>query len=165
MRALLLAYSFKQPVGDLVSGGWLIDSLHVICFGGLALYEAFNHQIRPLFFFAVVPGAVSVALVFRVRERPQSSSEQRERGGRHAASALRTESRKLLPRRYWQVLVVLGVFNLANFCDALLILRANEVGLSFVSVILVYALFNLTYATLSFPAGIVCRVGSSMRSG
>ena len=42
-----------------------------------------------------------------------------------------------------------------NFSDALLILRANELGLSFVSVILVYTLYNVAYAGLSLPAGIV----------
>lgn len=35
---------------------------------GLALYEAFDHQLRPLFFVAAVPAAISVALILLVRE-------------------------------------------------------------------------------------------------
>ena len=41
---------------------------------------------------------------------------------------------------------MLAVFGLANFSDALLILRAKEVGVSFVSVLLVYALYQASYA-------------------
>ncbi len=50
---------------------------------------------------------------------------------------------------------VLALFALLNFSDALLILRAHELGLGFTSIILVYALYNLAYAALSLPAGIV----------
>jgi MFS family permease len=122
---------------------------------GLALYEAFDHRIRPLFFFAVIPGAISVGLVFLVRERPRNvdvRGQHSQTGKRQRSSAA---SMRLLPRRYRELLLVLGAFNLANFSDSLLILRAKEVGLSFVSVILVYALFNASYAALSYPAGIL----------
>jgi MFS family permease len=47
------------------------------------------------------------------------------------------------------------VFGLANFSDAFLILRAKDLGLGFVSIILVYTLYNAAYAGLSYPAGIV----------
>jgi MFS family permease len=119
---------------------------------GLALYELLGHRIRLLFFIAVVPGAISVLLVRLVREPGSSSAERAgarvERPG--AAAPL-----KLLPARYWQVLAVLGLFNLVNFSDSLMILRAKELGLAFASVILVYALYNASYALLSLPAGIM----------
>jgi len=51
--------------------------------------------------------------------------------------------------------IALSVFALADFSDALLILRAKELGLGFAAVILVYALYNAAYAGLSLPAGIV----------
>ena len=47
----------------------------------------------------------------------------------------------------------LGVFALINFSDAFLILRASELGLGFVSIVLVYAVYNAVYALLSYPAG------------
>ena len=49
----------------------------------------------------------------------------------------------------------LAVFSMVNFPDALLLLRADELGLGFAGVILVYVLYNLTYAALSYPAGAV----------
>jgi MFS family permease len=112
---------------------------------GLALYEALGHQLRPLFFVAAVPAAISVGLVALVRERPRAPapSPHRER----APSVP-------LPRAYWRVVIPVALFGLANFSDALLILRAQELGLGFVSIILVYTLYNATYAVLSLPAGI-----------
>jgi MFS family permease len=50
---------------------------------------------------------------------------------------------------------MLFVFGLVNFSDALLILRAKELGLGFVSVILVYTVYNVAYASLSYPAGVL----------
>jgi MFS family permease len=115
---------------------------------GLAMYELFDHELRPLFFVAFIPAAVSVALTTFVRERPRG-----ERVAREAAPS--GPGARELPRRYWRVVIVLAVFGLANFSDALLILRAEELGLGFVSLILVYTLYNLSYAGLSLPAGIV----------
>jgi MFS family permease len=111
---------------------------------GLALYEALDHELRPLFFVAFIPAAASVALIGLVHEPagPLPHGDARRLGGP-------------LPRRYWRVVVFLTMFGLANFSDALLILRANALGLSFVSIILVYALYNVSYALLSYPAGVI----------
>ena len=119
---------------------------------GLALYEAFDHKLRPLFFIAFIPAAISVGLIAFVHERrpPPGTGASGHQHHPHSASAPRE-----LSRRYWRVVIVLAGFGLANFSDALLILRAKELGLSFVSVILVYTLYNAAYAGLSLPAGIV----------
>jgi MFS family permease len=120
---------------------------------GLAMYEAFDHKLRPLFFVAFIPAAISVGLIAFVHERPRATPDP-------SAAAPSEEahpgvSARQLPRRYWYVVLTLAVFALANFSDALLILRASDLGLGFVSVILVYTLYNLAYAGLSLPAGIV----------
>lgn len=111
---------------------------------GLALYELLHHRLRPLFFVAAVPAVVSVAMIALVRETPPMAAAPPPPGRRTP-----------LPRRYWRVVLPLALFGLANFSDALLILRAKELGLGFVSIILVYTLYNATYAALSLPAGIV----------
>lgn len=117
---------------------------------GLALYELLNHRLRPLFFVAAVPAAVSVALIALVRERDPSPVAP-TRGDDATPGA----DHRSLPRAYWAVVAALALFSLANFSDALLILRAKDLGLGFVAIILVYVLYNLTYAALSLPAGIV----------
>ena len=107
---------------------------------GLALYEALDHRLRPLFFIAAVPAAVSL-----VREHPPPPD---------AAPPLLVPLRAL-PRRYRRVVAFLALFGLANFSDALLILRAHDLGLGFVGVVGAYALYNTVYAALSYPAGVV----------
>jgi MFS family permease len=110
---------------------------------GLALYEALDHRLRPLFFVAFIPAAVSVALVALVRERPrQMPTNGSARAGRGP-----------LPRPDWRAVIFLTMFGLANFSDAFLILRAKDLGLDFVGIILAYTLYNLSYAALSYPLG------------
>jgi MFS family permease len=111
---------------------------------GLALYEALDHRLRPLFWIAVVPAVASVALVAAVREPGRTGSA--------STKTARTPWRSL-PRPYWRVLTVLLVFNLVNFPDALLLLRAHELGLSTAGVFGAYVVYNLAYAALSYPAG------------
>src|SRR3954447_24289873 len=116
---------------------------------GLALYEALDHRLRPLFLFAAIPAFISVALIAFVREH-------RPRAGEAGFAATPPPLVKLgeLPRRYWRVVGFLAAFGILNFSDALIILRANELGLGFVGIVLVYSLYNLVYAALSLPAGI-----------
>ena len=111
---------------------------------GLALYEAVGQQFRPLLWIAVIPAVISVALVFLIRERPHP--------GLHVRHPWVVRG---LPRRYWRVLTIVGLFSLVNFPDTLLLLRADELGYGFAGVVALYVLYNLTYAGLSYPAGLV----------
>jgi MFS family permease len=113
---------------------------------GLGLYELLDHRIRPLFFVAFVPAVVSVALIALVREHSPDPVAPR---------AHVIEPASALPRRYWRTVTFLAVFGLVNFSDALLLVRAKELGLGFVGVVSAYVLYNVAYAGLSYPAGIV----------
>jgi MFS family permease len=114
---------------------------------GLAGYELLDHQIPPLLWVAVVPAVLSVALVFFVRE----TGRVLQRAERRPVFARVGD----LPRRYWRVTTALVVFGLANFPDALLLLRLNEIGFSVVEVILAYVSYNAVYAVASYPAGLL----------
>ncbi|MBK5289636.1 MAG: MFS transporter [Acidimicrobiia bacterium] len=111
---------------------------------GLGLYEIVGHSYRPLLWIALVPALVSVALVFLIREHSHPQPQTK-----------RPWSVQGLPRRYWRLIGVVAVFGLVNFPDTLLLLRAKELGLGFAGVVMVYVLYNLTYALLSYPAGVV----------
>src|SRR3954452_15487157 len=101
---------------------------------GLALYEALDHELRPLFFVAFVPAALSVALIALVREHPPVVERPLDEPRGVPASAL--------PRRYWRVVGALAVFGLVNFSDAFIILRASDLGLGFAAIVLAYVLYN-----------------------
>jgi MFS family permease len=113
---------------------------------GLGLYELLDHRIRPLFFVAFAPAVVSVALIALVREHsPDTAAPHQDV----------VEPASALPRRYWRTVTFLAVFGLVNFSDALLLVRAKELGLGFVGVVGAYVLYNVAYASLSYPAGVV----------
>jgi MFS family permease len=114
---------------------------------GLAGYELLDHRIEPLLWVAVVPAALSVALVFLVRE-----TRRRVPAGDRPKLL---SGVKDLPRRYWRITAVLVAFGVVNFPDALLLLRLNNIGFSVVEVILAYVGYNLVYALASYPAGLL----------
>ena len=112
---------------------------------GLGLYEALDHRLRLLFFVAVGPALISVALVWLVKERPGP--------GVVAPDATAAPPPRRLPKSYWRLVSILGVFALANFSDTFLILRAKDLGLGFMEIVGAYAAYNAVYAALSYPAG------------
>lgn len=109
---------------------------------GLGLYELVGHRFRPLFWVALIPAVASVSLVFLIRERPHPQ--------RHSAQAW---SLRGLPRRYWRLIGLVALFSVVNFPDSMLLLRAKDLGFGFSGVVLVYVLYNVSYAALSYPAG------------
>ena len=112
---------------------------------GLALYEALDHHLRPLLAVAVVPAVLSVLLVAAVREAPPEQP-----GPRHGAEIAAPQ---LLSPELRRLIGFLTLFGLVNFPDALLLLRAHDLGLSTGGVIAAYITYNAVYATASYPAG------------
>jgi MFS family permease len=55
--------------------------------------------------------------------------------------------------RYWLVVLLGGVFTLARFSEAFLVLRARDVGLALSYVPLVMIVMNVLYAGAAYPAG------------
>ncbi|GAB4098525.1 MFS transporter [Sinomonas halotolerans] len=140
---------------------------------GLGLLALVGGQIQPLLWVAVVPAVLSVLLVAAVREergdpaavvhpslppwarRPTPSPPPRAapRLPRALPQSLPGRPPPALPRRLRWLIGVLAVFSLVNFPDALLLLRAHELGLPTEGVVAAYILFNVAYAALSYPAG------------
>jgi MFS family permease len=107
-----------------------------------------SDNFKAVFWFAVVPAFLSLALIsFAVREpdRPQD-----QRSVRNPVSL--TEIRKL-GAAYWWVVAVATVFTLARFSEAFLILRAQNVGLSITLLPTVLVVMNVVYAVAAYPAG------------
>lgn len=119
---------------------------------GLILYEAFSRQIPPLLWVAVIPAVLSALLVAAVREQRKAPGGVVRGAGRTTPGAHPASSARL-PARLRLLIGGLTVFSLVNFPDALLLLRAHDLGLSTEGVIGAYILYNVAYAALSYPAG------------
>ena len=114
---------------------------------GFALYEALHHHIRPLLWIAVIPGTLS-ALAVALANDSQVVARVKEAKASNVARVVTA-----MPDEAKRVIVALTIFSVVNFPDALIILRAHELGLGVAAVILAYCLYNLSYAGLSYPAG------------
>ncbi len=103
-----------------------------------------------VFWFAVIPAFISLALImFAVREPPRPPELRKV----HAPLS-KAELRRLGPA-YWWVVTVATVFTLARFSEAFLILRAQSVGLPLALVPAVLVVMNILYAVAAYPAGVL----------
>ncbi|WP_042589446.1 MFS transporter, partial [Ralstonia solanacearum] len=112
---------------------------------GLMLLWA--NDFRAVFWVAVVPGLLSVALLaFGLREPAI-------RAATHRANPIRRASLRRLTRAYWWVVAIGAVFTLARFSEAFLVLRARQVGVPLALVPLVMVAMNAVYALTAYPFG------------
>ena len=107
------------------------------------LLYALAVDIRSVFYLAVIPGLLALAMVFLVSER---------RTAVQADSKIDIGLRQF-PRDYWKFLLVTALFGLGNSSNAFLILQTQDIGASLPATILIYAAYNLVAALISYPAG------------
>ena len=109
----------------------------------------FANDISAVMWIAVLPAFVAVAvLAFYVREPEQAQGQPTTRSPWTLADA------RALSSRYWLVVLLGGVFTLARFSEAFLVLRAQDVGIALGYVPLVLIAMNVVYAVFAYPAGI-----------
>ena len=112
---------------------------------GLMLLWA--NDFRAVFWVAVIPGALAVAvLVLGVKEPDHPHA------GR-GVNPITRENLRRLSRPYWTVVALGGLFALARFSEAFLLLRAEQGGLSLAWIPLVMVVMNLVYSASAYPVG------------
>nr|WP_256861407.1 MFS transporter [Hydrogenophaga sp. H7] len=112
---------------------------------GLMLLWA--NDFRAVFWVAVVPGLLAVALlVAGVREPDRPAGQRRD-------NPIRRENLRRLGGGYWWVVGVGAVFTLARFSEAFLVLRAEQSGVPLALVPLVMVAMNGVYAVSAYPFG------------
>lgn len=112
----------------------------------LAILAAWASDYRLVFWLSLVPGIVAVALIVRFIESDGTVSQ------RHA---LPSWSFRSFDTRFWEFLLVVGLFSLGNSSNAFLILKAEQVGTSPAWISGMYLAFNGVYALVSLPAGML----------
>jgi MFS family permease len=113
-----------------------------VAFGLLAW---FHEGYRTVFWLAMIPGVLAVAVVILYVVEP----------------ARQLPAREPLPRprwgdfgfRYKAFVAIVALFAIGNSSDAFIILRAQTAGMPTPYIPLVYLSFNLIYALSSWPAG------------
>jgi MFS family permease len=112
---------------------------------GLMLLWADDY--RSVFWVAVIPGMLAVALLFFGVHEPSSHA------GEKKANPIQRQNLARLGAGYWWVVGVGAVFTLARFSEAFLVLRAQQTGVSTALVPLVMVSMNMVYAASAYPFG------------
>ena len=113
---------------------------------GLMLLRA--NDFRAIFWVAVVPGVMAVALLLFGVKEPEAAPTTGKR-----TNPISRANLKRLPPAYWRVVVIGGVFTLARFSEAFLLLRAMQFGLPVAFAPLVLIAMNVVYSIGAYPFG------------
>jgi MFS family permease len=133
------AYGFHRAADHAGAVAGPIVAFALLTWGGVSL--------RTVFLLAAIPAAAAmVALIFGVREEKRQVEK---------AGARPNLDRSGLDRRFWAYLGVLLLFTLGNSTDALLILRANDLGVSAAIIPVLWAVLHVVKSVSSTPGGIL----------
>jgi MFS family permease len=113
----------------------------------LGLMLLWANDFRAVFWVAIIPGFLSVALLLFGVQEPEKKL------GVHPVNPVRRENLRPLSRAYWWVVVIGALFTLARFSEAFLVLRALQGGLPIALAPLVLIAMNVVYALSAYPFG------------
>jgi MFS family permease len=114
----------------------------------IALMATFANDMRTVFWFAVAPAVISVAVLCVWVREPQRPRDA-------AATPIRLADLGRLGADYWGVVAVGAALALARFSEAFLVLRVADVGLALAWVPMVVAVMSAVYSASALPAGIL----------
>lgn len=131
------AYGFHRAMDHTGAVVGPLVAAALLKWGGLSL--------RTVFLLAAIPAALAMlALIFGVKESKRAAAGEGKKPNL---------AREGLDRRFWFYLAVLLLFTLGNSTDALLILRATDLGVSAAMVPILWATLHVVKASSSTPAG------------
>jgi MFS family permease len=120
---------------------------------GLMLLTADNFTL--VFWFAVIPAFLSFAVIVLGVQEPERPADQPP-----VRSPLSRAEIARLGHAFWVVVTLAGLFTLARFSEAFLLLRAQSVGMPLALVPAILVAMNIVYALAAWPAGALSdRVG------
>jgi MFS family permease len=115
-----------------------------------AVFAARFMHVRSVLWIAVVPAVICVLLLVIGVHEPALPA--------HAAGTRRPlawHDARALPRSFWPVVGLGGIFALARFSEAFIVLRAQDAGLTLAAIPLVMVVMNVVYAAAAYPAGVL----------
>ena len=115
---------------------------------GVALMLLWAGDFRTVFWYAVIPAFIAVLLLVFGVEEPGTGAAQRK-----PVAPIQWKTLAELSGAYWFVVAAGGIFTLARFSEAFLILRAQQQGLPDSYAPLVLVVMNVVYALSAYPLG------------
>ena len=115
---------------------------------GVALMLIWAGDFRTVFWYAIIPAVIAVLLLLFGVQEPGTGAARRK-----PVNPIQWKTLADLSGAYWFVVVAGGVFTLARFSEAFLILLAQQQGLPDSYAPLVLVVMNLVYALSAYPLG------------
>ena len=153
--ALLSDESSKENKGKVFGFHRSMDTLGAV-FGpliALIYLYFFPGDYKRLFLIAFLPGIAATCFTMVIRERPKLKIVTNPEKKTNAFAIF--SYWKSSPSNYKKLLIALLAFALFNSSDAFLLLKMKESGLTDTYVIGIYIFYNLVYALLAWPIGIL----------
>lgn len=113
----------------------------------IVLMLLFADHFRHVFWFAVIPAFLCVALLIFGVQEPERHQDA------NGANPIKIANLKRLGAEYWWVVAFGAIFTLARFSEAFLVLRAMQGGLAVAWVPAVFVAMNAVYALAAYPFG------------
>jgi len=154
--AIIAASSTKAARGTAFGLHRAMDTLGAvvgpaIAYAILAWAGSSEQGYRTVFYAAIIPAFLAVAAIWLFVREPRAKAVPSEKD--KAKKIGFWQKLRLLPPNYMRFLQISCLFSLAYFSFALLIVRANEVGISTENILLMYILYNVVYMLSSIPIG------------
>jgi MFS family permease len=111
----------------------------------IVLLILFANNVRAVFWIAVIPAFIAVAILWNAIKEPK-----------HLACAPKRIvdlHPRELPKAFWVLTMVAAFFMLARFSEAFLVLRGSDAGLPLAWTPLVLVIMNIAYMASAYPVG------------
>ena len=115
-----------------------------------AIISVFTGNYRLVFIASSIPALLSIVIIaLYIKEAGKNKDLPRPK-----------ISLKSFPKRFYAFLAIIFVFTLGNSSDQLLLVKANDVGISALYIPLVYLIYNAVSVLFAIPMGILSdRIG------
>jgi MFS family permease len=114
----------------------------------VALMALSGDNVRFVFWVAVIPAALAVAVIIGFVREPERVATDHVR----RSPISRTQLARL-DHRFWSVIAFGAVLTLARFSEAFLLLRASDTGMRARYIPIVLIVMNIVYAASAYPFG------------
>ncbi|MDP4286054.1 MAG: MFS transporter [Bacteroidota bacterium] len=132
-----------------------MDTLGAVIGPAIALVFLYFYpgQYKLIFLVAFVPGVAAVVSTLLIKEKKKNPLPENEQQQEKFFAIFSYWKKSSLS--YKKLVAALLFFALFNSSDVFLLLKIKDTGLSDTSVIGIYIFYNLVYALLSYPVGIL----------
>ncbi len=107
----------------------------------------YPENYKGIFLFTLIPGVIAIFFTFLIKEKKRTQEKIKLNFKDHFSYY------KKAPQFYKKFISIFLLFALVNSSDMFLLLQAKEKGIDEKNIILLYLIFNLSFALFAFPIG------------